>query len=535
MMRHPGPAYAVPVLIAAGFFLGYLALATPRLTAQGLQYDELHQAPAAFAFVPGRNWAAAYSVSGLPALTMPYSGAIKSALYGAWLRVSGRPFTVASWRALGCLLAAGGILLVCASFARWVSAEGALVLGLFLITDATVLLATRHDWGPVALALALRLTLLALWARAWSRADARPGESVAMGFLLGLAVYEKLSSVVLVLPVAAAFLLDPERRRIRHLALGLLGGLAGAAPLVLVNVHSWVTTHALVSLSSDALTGEAFPPLVEFLGRYVTLGSGAVLREWILGDAMPPELVTAEGVLVALLCLTAALAAFRAPPRARRLRAGGVLAVLYVAVGLLVAALPADTWVHHWVIGTPFQYVSWGFLAGAVARGEVRGTVRGRALAYAFAPLLSLFLILRVGSVVPLERSLWAGHTSRNWHPSFTRLAEFAARQPADTMFVAGEWGLANQIRCIGDGRVSVPEPYWSYQGRHDLEVLLEGVPRFYLVAGNPAGEVPGQTQRILADARALDAFREVPVEAEVASLPAVQGWKFVRATGAAR
>jgi hypothetical protein len=80
-----------------------------------------------------------------------------------------------------------------------------------------------------------------------------------------------------------------------------------------------------------------------------------------------------------------------------------------------------------------------------------------------------------------------------------------------------------------------VPEPYWSYQGRHDLEVLLEGVPRFYLVAGNPAGEVPGQTQRILADARALDAFREVPVEAEVASLPAVQGWQFVRGTGAAR
>jgi hypothetical protein len=102
-------------------------------------------------------------------------------------------------------------------------------------------------------------------------------------------------------------------------------------------------------------------------------------------------------------------------------------------------------------------------------------------------------------------------------------------------MFVAGEWGVANQILCISDGRVAVPEPYWSYQGRHDLEVLIEGVPRFYLLAGKPAGEVPGQAQRILADARGLEAFREVAVEAEVSSLEAVQGWKFVRATGAAR
>src|SRR6185369_10158830 len=117
-----------------------------------------------------------------------------------------------------------------------------------------------HDWGPVALALALRLALLALWVRAWSREHARPYESFAMGLLLGLAVYEKLSSVVLVVPVAAAFLFDGRRRHLRHLALCLLGGLAGAAPLVVVNVHSWVTTHALVSLSSDAFTGEAFPP-----------------------------------------------------------------------------------------------------------------------------------------------------------------------------------------------------------------------------------------------------------------------------------
>jgi hypothetical protein len=295
-----------------------------------------------------------------------------------------------------------------------------------------------------------------------------------------------------------------------------------------------MTTHALVSLSSDALKGEAFPPLFDFLGRYVRLGAGSVLREWMLGDETPAAIVDGEGLLVTLLCLTAVLAALRTPPGARLLRAAGVFALLYVVVGLSVAALPAGTWVHHWVIGTPFQYVSWALLVGALATGEVGGPLRKR-LALGFVPLLALLVLLRVASMAALEQSLWAGHASRAWSPSFTRLAEFASREPSDTMFVAGEWGLANQILCVSDGRIAVPEPYWGYHGRPDLEVLLEGVPRFYLLAGKPAGEVPGQAERILADARALDGFREMPVPPEVAALETVQGWKFVRATAAAR
>lgn len=533
--RRWGP-WGAPLLIAAGCALGYLALATPRLTAQGLQYDELHQAPAAFAFVPGpRSWSAAYSLFGRPALTMPYSGAIKSALYGGWLRVSGRPFSVASWRLLGCLLAATGILLVCAAFARWISAAGALVLGALVATDGTILLATRHDWGPVALAFALRLTLLAVWARGWSRERAEPRESFAFGLLLGLAVYEKLSSVVLVFPVAAAFFLDRRRRNLPHLALGFLGGLAGSALLVAVNLHSWITTHALASLSTDALHREPFPRLLDFLVPYVTLASGAVLREWILGDLTPAWRVAGEGALVGLLCSIAVLAALRAPSAARLVRAAGVCAVLYLVVGLAVVALPAGTWVHHWVIGTPLQYVAFALLAAALAGSEVRGTWRGRLLTMGFAPLLALLIGLRLVSIVALERSLRAGHASRGWDPSFTRLAQFAARQPAETVFVAGEWGVANQITCLSDGRIAVPEPYWAYRGRPDLEQLLEGVPRFYLLAGRPTGEVPGQAERILADARALGDFQESPVEPELASLEAVQAWKFVRGRAAAR
>src|SRR5512147_217273 len=68
-------ALALAGVAAAGFVL----LSSPRLEAQGLYYDELHQAPAAFLwlgrapylFTPVR-WGK------LPLLTMPYSGAAKS-------------------------------------------------------------------------------------------------------------------------------------------------------------------------------------------------------------------------------------------------------------------------------------------------------------------------------------------------------------------------------------------------------------------------------------------------------------------------
>ena len=52
---------------------------------------------------------AAYSIAGIPVLNMPYSGAIKSGLYGAGLRVFDQPFTVSSWRWLGCVISALGI------------------------------------------------------------------------------------------------------------------------------------------------------------------------------------------------------------------------------------------------------------------------------------------------------------------------------------------------------------------------------------------------------------------------------------------
>ena len=81
-------------LLAAIAFVG---LAGVKLTAQGLYHDEIHQAPAAFAYVGKRAQIFAMGfVHGKPLMTMTYSGAIKPAIYGLYLRFTGASFTVES-------------------------------------------------------------------------------------------------------------------------------------------------------------------------------------------------------------------------------------------------------------------------------------------------------------------------------------------------------------------------------------------------------------------------------------------------------
>ena len=68
----------------------FLLFASVRIEAQGPRYDELHQAVGAF------TWMGAppppifcMDVHGLCVLDVPYSGALKTNLYGAWLRLTG--------------------------------------------------------------------------------------------------------------------------------------------------------------------------------------------------------------------------------------------------------------------------------------------------------------------------------------------------------------------------------------------------------------------------------------------------------------
>lgn len=499
-MRRP---ISVAVLSAALF----VCLAGYRLAAPGLYYDEAHQVPAVFAWQggpPGHFCRAL--IGGVPWLTMPYSGAIKPALFALVLDVSGAPFSIVAWRWFGVVLVAAGWIW-CATVlgARW-GPGGQLAFVALWLSDATVLLTTRHDWGPTALALALRCAFLAVWLRA-DRVSARA--AFALGLVAGVALFEKLSSVVLLGPLLIALLGQPRRQ----VALGLLGVAVGASPLALVNVTTWGRGEGLISLAALTETA-ARSGWLAVTGGYLSLGRGDWVRGWILGAPPSFPLAGAEAVLMAAAMLLAC-----ARRESRR------VALAYVAVGLGLVLLPRRTQAHHWIAGTPFQYAA---LAIAVATGGRAGT--------AARWLLALLLLLRLPVVVDTAAAIAATRTSPRFDPAPTRVAAFLAGRE-EALVVAATWGIANQIIACAAGRPgAVYEPIY---GDDDVDAFRDVLARsdrtilYAVTVPSVAHLFPARTARVLAAIASDHRWREVAVDAELPATPLVRVRKFVRGDAA--
>ena len=206
---------------------------------------------------------------------MYYSGAIKSAVYGLYLRFVAPQFSVVSWRLTGIFMVALGLMAFVLLARRSVSTAVLAVIVALLLTDITVILCARHDWSPVALALTLRLLLIGVWLRGEGMAQSSLGNSFALGALVGFAVFEKLSSFVLLLPLAL-FSISKNRRSVHSLLAALGGLLVGALPLLVVNLLFLVARGQLISLTDigTAPTRTWFE-FLKYIWAYLSLGAGA--------------------------------------------------------------------------------------------------------------------------------------------------------------------------------------------------------------------------------------------------------------------
>jgi hypothetical protein len=520
-------------LVAAAVF-GIAA--APNLTGQGLYYDELHQATGSFAYLDlAPEMFSIGSVFGLPVLNTSYSGAMKTGIFGVWLRLSGKPFTVRGWRLLGILLAAAG-LGVFVWLARPRIGNLPCFLFVFLVsTDATVLLACRHDWGPVALALALRLLFLGVWLYG-SDTDGRHPSSVrnstVLGLIVGFALFEKLSSIVLLVPLILIVSSRHQPTRKHHFLTSGAGLFVGALPLVLANIGSLAQRGTLISLSQIGATADRSAPLGELFFHYLDLARGIDIQNFILGRHLPSVSWPGLVLVVAALSVTGLLATVmrRDDPAFSR-----SLAMLgsYLGVAAALHLLPNRTWVHHWVLGTPFQYLAFALVVTGMSRA--RPSITGRRLVVAIAVIVALagVVVMRVPQMAALEGALLRGETSRSWHPSLTELGTFAAHRGRQALFLASDWGVATQIYCLAQGQpLVVREMYWDYTGPGMIEEALEQSKKdiFYLVRTEPPARVRSDnSQRIEEDVSELAGWVEIPPEPETGAFETLHVRKFMR------
>jgi hypothetical protein len=400
-----------------------------------------------------------------------------------------------------------------------------------LLTDGSLLLFSRFDGGPVALAFLLRMAMIALWLHGEAENPPRPGNTFALGALVGLATFEKLSSWVLVLALAAMILGDRRRRNRRHLSAALLGLTAGALPLILVNLGWLAHQGELISLRN--LRGDPGLSAPKFVSELLKLGYGGRVRKLVLGISSPPRVEIGEAGLLATLLFLVLYGSLRwRGPAEANLRRARIALAAFAAVGAGLWAMPRATRAHHWILATPFQYLA---IALALRALPWRGTSGGRRIAgLALAVLATLWLGLRLAALGSLESALRHGSASEAWDPSLAELGQFAARRPPGTLFVATGWGVATQILCFADGRPGrVVEPFWDERGlgAPEIAAAIDGARTLYVVRLRGDTGVFPATARLERQIAADSSWRGLLPEPDTSSWRAILLRKYVRAT----
>ncbi len=513
-------------------------LSSPHLTTPGLYYDELHQATASFAYIRTTPvMFSALTIHGIPVLNMTYSGAIKTGIYGLFLRYLASDFSVISWRLLGIIFVSTGVF-----FFSIIAHRRLLFIWLFsflflFLTDITVVLSTRHDWGPTALALLFRLLFIAIWIHGEKMKPIAINNSFFLGSLVGIAIFEKLSSVVLVLPVVLIFVFCKRRRTLHHFFACIAGITLGGTPLILANLYTLFQYDTLISLSgASTFPSRSFVQLLRYIVNYISLGSGTLLKSFILGTGSATESYV-EGILFGAVLLLTAIASARWWKQNNSFRMSGIMLVCYSIIGIILFILPSPpwahgTWVNHWIIGTPFQYTAISFALVGVYSMKSNGNLQLQLFRGIFTPIVILLIISRVMGIVSIEKSFQRGDTSLDWDPSLSEMGHFASKLSNDAIFIASDWGVATQIFCLSNGLPDlVYEPFWKYRGPNDIKSIIDKRSKkiIYLVNKKRKTNVkPYNTNRILRDIETLKYLKPTPVEKEISELKAVEIRKFL-------
>lgn len=510
--------------------LAFFVLCSNRIEEQGLYYDELHQAPAAFMLIGKEPYIfAPVSWQNIPLLTMPYGGAIKSVIYGVWMKWTGSPFTIRSWRSMGILLVILGLVLFYGGARHGLTSAGLLLFSFLFLTDITILMTSRHDWGPTALSMGLRLAWLGVWIKMESASSIRPADAFFFGLLPAVSLYEKLSNVVLIAPLALVICLTGNEYYRRFKFTILSGLLVGLIPLLWVNVVAPGISFEVAldsGRSSDYM--HIFAQAPNFLMEMIKLGAGDQVRSFILDYGVPAWIQLAEATFMATFLVAAVIISVFHWRKTLGARLILLSASSYFLAAILTWMLPKETWINHWIIATPFQYLALGLLPSVVR--SLSASMHPRGWTYSLLPIAAMvflsFLLSRTVNLWDTQVALGNGLASGSWDPSYSRIARFAANHSEDGNFVLADWGFATAIFALSHGSLPLAEPFWDYRKPQDLLPALSrnpGKPVYVLSRRFEKPVNPAATEKIIRDVKQMASGRDMPIEDEIAALRSVQ------------
>ncbi len=442
------PAIAACVL----FFLA----GQPFLPRLGIQDDE---SIFGYAFLRPR---AAYTLplghNGLPIMLMSYLGTLKAWLYRPIFSL----FGINVWSLREPALLAGAVSIwFLFLFLRRAAGERAALIGCGLLAaDSMYLLTVCFDWGPVALQHLLLVGGLFLLLRFYQKGSQI---SLAAGFLLwGLAMWDKALAIWMLgaIGVAGLVVFPGQIFRVttfRRVAISVAAFAIGALPLIVYNVETELSTFRGPGFSADDLPGKA--RLLEYTAEGKGLYGWLVDEDWQTPQVHSPHgalekaslaISSAAGHPRQGLLLWAFVLALLLAPLARGPDLRAILFALIVMVvqwAQMAITAKAGGGVHHAILLWPLPQMLIGVSFAAASRRLGRA---GRPVA---ACALATVMLAGALPINEYYRLTWQYGGAINWTDAIYRLYAYVRTTP-ETLVVCNDWGIVDQLRLLGRGRL---------------------------------------------------------------------------------
>jgi hypothetical protein len=458
--------YRVSLMLA---LLLFIWLATRDINRPGLHYDEaLHARPAINLIradaEAARGQFATISARGLPfpVMSMDYMGALKSYLLAPAFLIFGVKVSVLRWTMV--MVAALG-LFFSAQFAKEAFGSLAATIGAWLLaTDPSLIIFSRTDWGPVAIAFALRGAALFFLMRWWRSGGHRAPLVIACA-LIGLGVYDKASFfwfVFALIPVGLALWLtsrDRPRLTIKTLALAIAAGLVGSLPFWVFNVlYGWRTLLAILTPAQRSSLGALLQQAPARTGALLSMFEGRATDVWMFGHSISPQWGVASTLLwpLTIAAIVLLLIISLATQRWKLLAMPALMALVLLQIYLT----PRPVWAHHWIGIYPFPQLLIGLTLAEAWKAAARRHLNRSAVA-ALGTLVVLPAVVFNLLVMNGYHQLMREHGGVfPWSDAIYPLADTLKSEYPGRRVQALAWGIGHQLHFLSAAKLPAQDPF---------------------------------------------------------------------------
>jgi hypothetical protein len=457
----------VCILLGLGI-VSYLGLSLPGISLPGIYYDEILHAPAAIALMlgNGQRYGSGITIGRwrFPVMIVEYVGALKAYLLLPAFLLLG-PGVLAQ-RLTMILITLGGIFFTARLSRQAHGLSAALASAWLIATDPTLILTTRGDWGPVAIAFTLRAGALYYSWRWWQSGGKRTGALVTAGLMLGLGVYDKASFLWFVFALTGvgviAWLLSRNRPRLefRQLAIVVAAAIGGSLPFWLYNLaRSWITFR-LITLPGENVSLVRLVELVpQRTGDLKALFDAQAVASWMTGEKLTPHL----GIAISLLLPLSIAAAVGLIVIAIWKRRWSLLFLpgLTAAMLLQMYLTPRPIWIHHWIGIFPFPHLGIGLVLSLLWQAA-EGTAR-KLTALTFSAIVIVAVGLNLLTMSQFYRVMNAYGSADPWSDAIYPLSKTLEQEFGKRDIQVMDWGIFNQLYLLSPGRPGLFEPVYKY------------------------------------------------------------------------